>query len=397
MSAPFIPAPVPVAAGFPIFQNFTKANCQNTLAIMDGGLSGAARGRIALLGDSALAGFYATANQWVGTQVADITANLTKILVKYGYTANNNWMVPDHYSITAGSNISTLLASDTRLTVSGANLLTGYPSLGGNMLQLPTGSVTATFTPGGTFDTAYCIWANNTSQSSFTLSINGGSTAAATIPDNASVGVGGGQYSVTAGSTALTVKGSATTPSYIIGLGTATSTAPAIEIINAAAGGRTLMEMAAPASTGATYNWCVAASLPLLLPSGIPSLTILNGWYNDMAAGRTIAQAQADLLTCINNAKLQGDVWYITYGNLNPATTSAATQATWNAAMTATALAAGIPVIRFDLSMPAYATELALGYVGDSGGQGLHFKQPGQAHAASLIAQALLGVRTLLN
>ena len=57
---------------------------------------------------------------------------------------------------------------------------------------------------------------------------------------------------------------------------------------------------------------------PELHDTGLNSVTVIDGWYNDLKTPRTLAQLQADLRALCAWVKSKGDLLYVNHAKLNP-------------------------------------------------------------------------------
>lgn len=379
------------ASGSDIFLNFKESNTRQLTKMIGNVLSGAGGGRIMFLGDSFVGGTGAggSSNQ-VGGQANSMTARFAAILSARGLKAQEKSFFFDR----GNGTVADVATCDPRLVFGGSpTILTDgtYPTLAGGAVLFQATTDKFTFTPGGTFNKVEIYFFENTSgQGSFRVSFDGGTTVTATVPDNTKVGISSVVVTAPSPATAVTVLGSSNF-SNIVGVICRNTALDEIYVINAGRTARTLQTMAGTVGTTPTtgaYN--VRACLPVVLPTGSPNLTIINGWYNDQNSGRTQSQFVADLNTLITAAKAQGDVMYLPYGNLDPGTLSQTLQDQYNAACVTAALAADIPVLNVKAKLPLYGVAQPMGYYADA----LHYREIGHAAIGYMIAGALNQFRT---
>lgn len=394
---------VPTPKGLAL-NNFKASNTPNLQAIMARGASplSKARGRIAMIGDSYLAGFGAgnSSNMNNGRR-NNATTQLSAMLNARGFRSAAHWTAGDGYvNGSAGGATTPLPLYDTRLAFTSSSLLSGFNSLGGNMIQESTGG-TMTFTPVDpvtgaaiTFDTVEVIVACSVANGG-TFNVkgyNGGTlvTTSSTLVNNDINGPK--KVSVTVGATCNKVVVTAVTNScFVQAIGVRMSTALGIEFINASASGQTLQVLATPTTTNVDdpNTWNNLKASGVLLDTAAPNCTVLNGWFNDQSNGRSIAQAQADLNTLIQFYKTTGDVIFLGYVPLLPAALDLPTFTAWQNAMYATCLANDIPYIDPPAAFPGSAAMNTYGYYADGG---FHLGSDGQAIIARLLMQAFESV-----
>lgn len=362
-------------------RNFTLANTVNLRKIRAGGV----RGRILAIGDSFTSGHGSGGNGLLGQKRGAFAPKLAVMLTGAGVPALADYAVGTG-TATSGVTAANLASYDPRLSFTGASTLDGYPTLGGMMMAMTSAGDKITFTPGDSFDTVVLLFARNTTgQGDFTVSVDGGTTTAATIVNNNATDVALTEVAVPAGSRAVTLSKGAGS-SYIIAIGTRNSVKPGIEIINAGISGGQVATLAVAAGTGSAY-WNTRACIPKILDANAVNVTLINGWYNDRGASRTVPQVRADLTTLINTAKAYGDVIYVCYPALSTANISAANFATYNDAAIEAAIAAGIPVVDTSKLIPDQAAGNAVGLYADN----LHLNNAGYAYPAALLKAAILG------
>lgn len=366
-----------------IFINFKESNTRQLMKMIGNVVSGAGGGRILFLGDSFVAGTGGGGtNDLVAAQANSMSARFASLLATRGIKTQEKSCFFDRGCGT----VSDVAACDPRIVFGGSPSILSdgiYPTLAGGAVLFQSAANRFTFTPGGTFDKVELYFLKNTSgQGSFRVSFDGGTTITATVTDNDTIGVASVIVTAPGPATAVTVLGSSNY-SNIIGVICRNTAFNEIYVINAGRTGRTLQTMAAtPGGSPGSGAYNVRACLPVVLPTGSPNLCIINGWYNDQAAGRSEAQIVADLNTLIVAAKSQGDVMYLTYGNLDPGTKSQVLQDQYNTACTAIAVAADIPVLNVKAKLPLYGVAQPMGYYAST----LHYREIGHAAVAYLIA-----------
>ena len=364
------------------FMNIKLSNTVNLRAMRVGGV----RGQVYDAGDSLLASYGATGAAYTGQRTMAPLAQLATLLTAAGLPARADWSIGSGVANTSAyaQTPATWTDQDPRVTFSGGSVPAGFEVWGGRFYRLSSAGNKLIFTPGNTFDIGMILFAKNTSgQGNFTASIDGGTTTAATIADNDAVDVALTEIAVAAGSTALTlVRGAAL--SHIIGVGTRTSTAPGIEILNGAMSSCRVLTLATPRSTSGVANidsYNTRGCLAKALVPGIPKLGIANGHYNDRTFGRSSAQVAADLTTLLTEMKTYGDVVYVNYPALSTATISPALFNEYSTACINAALA--LDVIVCDISK--VQTDWTAGNARGDYYDDLHLNAQGLAYVANML------------
>jgi hypothetical protein len=367
-------------------RNWKKSNTGRIVSLMGRAQSGFSRGRILLIGDSYTAGYAGAGNGFAGGRAQSFGSHLARAMAGRGMAASADWALGDGN----GGDIPTLVGYDPRLVFTGASLLTDFRGIGGSSWTFDTAGDKVSFTPGGSFDTVeILVMANNTAgvSGNFDVFFNGSGTAAFTVASNDLMGVKKVTLTVPASGTATSVQlQRKTNATFIAGLGTRLAGKPGIEVINAGSTGSPLSIYALPGTSNGDENtWNTRNAATALLDSNALNVTIINGWYNDMDGGATIAATQTHLSNLITAAKAWGDVIFIGYAPLDPADTPLVTYNQWQDAMYATATAADIPIIDPPAQLPVYATGISQGMYGDP----LHLNGSGHAVIGRAILQAL--------
>jgi hypothetical protein len=326
--------------------NFSKTNTAQLAALMAGGV----HGYLITAGDSWPAGFGAGGGSGNnGSRIKGLTGQLVTSLIKRG--------IRTRYSSYCGTGIgpgaptaanaalwhgnSTYIGSAAFLSSGGFDALGAFLT---SIITAGTDGLDLNFLQ--PFDTVDTLYALNTSHGTMTLAADGGAVQQS-ISNNGAAGMGFSSVTVN-GLNTLNIRntGSNIYPCAFI---LRDSTKPGINILNASVGGMTLQTLAVdPATGGGTKTWAARAGLTSLL-NGVGSakkVVLLNGWYNDRSAGRTLAQAKADLATLISTIKAAGgEPWYIGYSHLSPASIIASDFHAWYDGLMAQCIASDIPAI----------------------------------------------------
>ena len=297
--------------------------------------SGYERSILLVNGDSLFQARKAAGNGDIGARKFALAPQLAAALTANGYAAQADsvagWLSPSPNSA-AG-----YIAYDPRVAYSGTVISTpGYAGLGYQMWQIPAAG-TVTFTPGGTFDTIDVFWPALAGAGTFTVSDGGG--VKATIDSSATPGsIRSQTVTLAAGTTAVTFT-STSGNSNIAFWKVRTAAAPGIEVVMSGGAGLPVQQWA-PTAVAAPYG--TQASIDALT-SGLKVCTIQDGWYNDFAASRTLAQYSADLRTVLAYEKTKGDVIFVNYGDLVSSNISQTNYDAWSSA------ARDIVINEFDL------------------------------------------------
>lgn len=371
-----------VALASPTFQNFNLSNTRNLRASLAAARAKSARSRWLFVGDSFPAGFGSNGSANGNARAKSFPVQMASALRSLGYNVNDNYVCGVGFN---GNNSGTLVNEyDPRMVFAGGATVIGSPfdAFGGFLLQLATpGTSTINITFGASFDRLDVLYPVNGPQGSLTIAADGGAVQQ-TINTAGSAAYGYGNLTVNGN--AVVNLGATTAFTAFSMLGVRSNAAPGIELVNASVGGITLQTLAQ--DTGVTNkSWATRAAIPLVLESGIRNVLWLNGWFNDRANGRTIAQTQADLTTLITAGLARGDVIYVGYTPLNPASIPEADFNAWQDGMISAALAAGAAVIDPRSYRESYATSNSLGLMFDS----LHNGGAGQADVARLCMTAI--------
>lgn len=373
------------APGLVGWQNWKSSNTVAARAMM---AASGIRGRIMVLGDSYPAGYGADNNGYINMRARSFPSQLATLLNAAGRSASASFACGTGRKNAAGQSSVTINESDPRIVFAnpGVNALNGFETLGGQMFRV-LGTSKFTFTPGGVFEAIELQFAiSSANAGSFNVSVDGGTTTLQNVIDSAGVSsVGRATIAAPPGSTAVTISAQAgTAGNCSMMIGTRTPSAPGIEIYNAGQTGAQMQVIAAaPGSANNANQWNTRACLPGLLDGAAPNLTIINGWYNDQTAGRTLSQIQADLATLITTCKAYGDVMFINYAALDTASISNTNFRSFSDGCIATALGLDIPVLDTSRQMN-YAANAALFY--DS----LHLQDPGHGYVGGSLAARLL-------
>lgn len=257
-----------------------------------------------------------------------------------------------------------------KLAYTGAPIaMPGYAGPGFHIWQLPN-AATATYTPGGTFDTVDIYFPKLAGQGTFTISDSAG--VKATI-DTSVGGTAMGKQTVTlaANSTYFTITASSNLANWAL-FNVRTAAAKAVEIINMGVAGYQLnnMKVAAGVSPFATL-----ATLTQVLDNNAINVSLVNGWINDKIAGRTLVQASDDLRAVLTHVTALGGAMYMNYAGVSTATVTAADFALWsNTMMDIAANEFDLPVYDPSVQQPSYTDGNALALYFD----GYHFRKGGQ-------------------
>lgn len=345
-------------------------------------LSGVVRGILQFVGDSFPQGRGANGNGDVGARAKAWPTQVVSILNAQGISAQADSVCG--WGSVSPSTIDGYVAYDPRVSYSGTvTKYSGIAGLGYEMFQLAAGA-TLTFTPGGTFDTVDVFYAAKASGATGTFTVSDAGGVKATIDCN--VGTAAIQtqtVTLAAGSTYVTFTGGASA-STISFFKTRTAANPVIEAINCGQAGKPVQQWA-PSAASAPYG--TQASLNLL-DTGLNSVTVIDGWYNDLKTPRTLAQLQADLRALCAWAKSKGDIWYVNYAKLNPAQVDDATFSLWSqAAMDIVVNEYDGVVIDLSKLLPDNSAANAQGLMN---ADLLHLTKGGHTICARLVASALM-------
>lgn len=365
--------------------NLKASNTTTTRRVLAS--SGSARGIIQVVGDSYAQGRYSAGNTDVGARKFAWPTLLSALFTAYGCPSQAD-SVCGWGSVTP-STIGGYIAYDPRVTYSGTvTKYSGIAGLGYEMFQLAAGA-TLTFTPGGTFDTVDVFYAAKAAGATSTFTVSDAGGVKATIDCN--VGTAAIQtttVTLAAGSTYVTFTGGAAA-STISFFKTRTASNPVIELINCGQAGKPMQQWA-PTAASAPYG--TQASLNLL-DGSTPTVTIAEGWYNDLKQPRTLAQYSADLRAFCSWAKTNGDLWFVNYAKLNPAQVDEATFQLWSST------ARDIVINEYDgvwIDVPSLLSDnAALFAQGLIASDLLHLQKGGHAIVAKAVADALFSTMAI--
>jgi hypothetical protein len=373
--------------------NFTALNTAQMAAMMAGGT----HGYIITSGDSWPAGFGSGGGSGNnGSRIKGLTGQLVASLIKRGIRARYSSYCGTGIGPGAPTASNAALWHGNSTYIGAAAFLSsgGFDALGAfltSIINAGTDGLDLNFQQ--PFDTVDTLYALNTSHGTMTLAADGGAVQQS-ISTNAAAGMGFSSVTVN-GLNTLNIRNTGANI-YPCAFVLRDSTKPGINVLNASVGGMTLQTLAVdPATAGGTKTWAARAGLTALL-NGVGSakkVVLLNGWYNDRSAGRTLVQARADLATLITTIKAAGgEPWYIGYSHLSPASITSADFNSWYDGMLAQCIASDIPAIDLRPTRESfnYGNQVGLYY------DALHNNALGSADAAELgILPSFLYARSL--
>ena len=345
---------------------------------LGGALAGQAAARILFAGDSTTAGMNSS-----GATRALSPAHLAgRLLSSAGVPVNT--MIGFGDATKAGG--STFTTFDARWTVPAAWATpSNVATVGGFALLNSTDTSTLAFAPGtgssNQFDSFEIFYVINTGYGTFTVNVDGGATLA-TINSAGTRALGRQIVPCTLGNHAINIARNGTGGAVIIiGIVPRNSAAPSVEIYNGGIGGATLADLSQ--SGGQFLYGDVAASIaPHLTVCDIGindrrTTTYAASWATSLQALLTTYQATGDVVACL---PVPSALSYSAF-------TTQANQDAYDAAISATAAALGIPVWSKRARLGTYEIANPQGLYSDT----LHPSNAGYAAQALDLSRLLLG------
>lgn len=342
---------------YPTLNRLTQLQMKKWRAALGNMMSGAADAKIAFVGDSTTAGFFATGVQYADNRPLAIANRIAAMLNGRGITATVGNTFGD-----SQMSASNFLLYDTRWTF-GSGWTTGQLTaiVGGNAITHNAANTNAAnFTPAGTFDTIDVWTVTNPAYQAFTVAVDGGG-ALATITPTAATSILKTTVSTTLSTHTINFAKTAANAalSHILAVDTYDSTTAKVRCWNCGAG----------ASTSAIWGTTTSSVwlAPNLLATYAPHLTVICLGINDWIAAVSAATFTTNMQVLITKALSTGDVILVT----PPPTQigySGTTQANMDALRAATfALAAtnNVPVLDIFGRFVSYTDANSYGFYGD--------------------------------
>ena len=372
--------------GYPVSGAGSPVSALNYIAALPkwrkalgGALAGQAAARILFAGDSTTAGI---TNAGGATRSLSPAHLAGRLMASAGIPVNT--MISFGDATKAGG--STFTAFDPRWTVPAAWATpSNFATVGGFALQNNSDTSTLSFNPGtGTsnqFDSFEIYFAINTGYGTFTVNVDGGATLA-TINAAGTRALGRQIVACTLGNHTINIARNGTGGAvYIIGIVPRNSAAPSVEVYNGGIGGAALADLSL--SGGQFLYGDVAASIA-------PHLTVCDIGINDRRTTTYAASWAASLQALLTTYQATGDVVAclpVPSALSYSAFTTQANQDAYDAAISATAAALGIPVWSKRARLGTYEIANPQGLYSDT----LHPSTAGYAAQALDLSRLLLG------
>jgi lysophospholipase L1-like esterase len=256
-------------------------------------LAGTADTRLAVLGDSTIAGAYGAGVIWAGGRALSPPAYLASKL---------SALVPVSEDSSFGNGGSGGFVFDPRVTTTTANWTVFTPNwLGGSCYRNDTNEAsTLSFAFAQAFDTIDVYYLQSTGGASFTIGVDGGAALGATVSTNGGLSVIKVTRSCPAGSRTVNINrlaGAGACPIYAVV--TSNTARRAVQVYNWGVGGAKAGDWVD--NTNSYNQFGGIATLA-------PHLTIINVGINDAIAGTTSGTFTTQMQTLIDQCQLSGDV-----------------------------------------------------------------------------------------
>jgi lysophospholipase L1-like esterase len=285
------------------FYNLSSLNLKKWRAALANVQTGAASAKVAIIGDSTDAGFYASGAQYAGNRTFTVADAVARRFVASGIPSS----IANTYG-TASVVTASLASYDPRWTYGAGWSASSVASvLGGYLLQNASDTTAANFTPTKTdgtalsFDTIEVVYLKNSAYANFTIGIDGGAAsytstqAGSGALDTASVTVAAGTHTVNIAKTA----GDAAKTLYIASIRCYDSSAKVVHFLNMAGGGMTSSNMAGNAAYYNSLNGIALAA---------PDLSVINCTINDALTSVPLTTYQTNLQNLITTCAVTGSV-----------------------------------------------------------------------------------------
>ncbi len=368
---PSIPAPPSFSAAnsTPGVTNFDPAILPKARAAMAKVRAGAARMKIAFIGDSTSAGLgggTGGANNATGGRNASFPTGVAKQLAAVGVPAVSDAFFADGAIGVLG---------DTRVTYGTGWSVGGPGTLGGGLISQSTTTATSyAVTPSAAWNECDVYYVNTDAGSAFTLDYSGAGTVAVTLTTGAALLKQA--ITPTLGNYTLNIKATSVSGGaiYIAGVDCFNTTAPQVSVWNWGISGNQSSNFIV---TGNSWSTLTAIGYYA------PDLTIIDIGINDETAAVSYATFYSNIQTIITKAKLSGDVILVMHHDASGHSTSELT--TLNA-MRALSVANNLPLVNFMYRLGSWTQANSLGEMFDS----FHGNATGYADEARMLANLLL-------
>jgi lysophospholipase L1-like esterase len=288
----------------PSVNRLTQFQLKKWRAALANMLNGAANAKIAFVGDSTTAGFFASGSQYANNRPLTVANRIAALLNGRGITATVGNTFGSSLNI---GTIATFATYDTRWSFGAGwvcNSLTGI--VGQEALTHSSANTnSADFTPVAAFDTIDMWTVTNPAYQDFTIAVDGGG-ALATVDASQALSILKTTVTTTDATHTINIAKTAANAAltHILGIDTYRSAAKSVQCWQMGMGGAT----SAIWGTTTSSVWLA----PNLLATYAPDLTVICVGINDWIAGVTSATFQTNMQVLITKALSTGSVILVT-------------------------------------------------------------------------------------